>query len=665
MAEQIQATIYRINGALLSNPSSISFSVTDILIKEFLPPPNTYPAQSIIQYYDTSESITKLKIFEASESFIDLFNSTNTGCATHVKASIISIENAILDSSTQYSFPISELSIWPFSDNGINSFIEFKGIKYYASETETDLITAANAGCTGSGTVTSVSVTTANGFAGSVATSSTTPTITLNTTVTGIVKGDGTSISAAVAGDFPTLNQNTTGNAATATLASTVTTNANLNGDVTSIGNTTSIASGVIVDADVNASAAIAVSKLAALTVSRAVVTNGSGVITPATTTATEIGFVNGVTSAIQTQLNNKQTLDATLTALAAYNTNGILTQTAADTFTGRTLTGTSNRLSITNGNGVSGNPTFDVDANYVGQSTITTTGTVTTGTWNAPIQYKTVTKTADYTMVAGDCWIAITNTLAPRTITLPSASAVGAGYIVFVSDETGAAAANNITVTRAGGDNIDGGTTSVIATGYGVKGFKSNGSAKWFLILDTIKNDPRLNPTPTGGGKLVYDNGISYSETAAGIAGQELRSNGTSSPIWATAGGSVISFFLNTAQSFVTNGYIGIAGDGSSTVNTNITPWVVPVAGTLSNLRVVGLANVPGNLHILIYKASNATSPSYAATALDAFVTVGTNTNSDTTHTVSVAAGDLIVAFSSAAWSANGACVNVMFTPT
>lgn len=44
--------------------------------------------------------------------------------------------------------------------------------------------------------------------------------------------------------------------------ADTVTTNANLTGDVTSIGNSTSIASGVIVNSDINNSAAIAYSKL-------------------------------------------------------------------------------------------------------------------------------------------------------------------------------------------------------------------------------------------------------------------------------------------------------------------------------------------------------------------------------------------------------------------
>ena len=52
----------------------------------------------------------------------------------------------------------------------------------------------------GSGSVTDVSVVTANGLAGTVATSTSTPAITLSTTVTGLLKGDGTSISAATAG---------------------------------------------------------------------------------------------------------------------------------------------------------------------------------------------------------------------------------------------------------------------------------------------------------------------------------------------------------------------------------------------------------------------------------------------------------------------------------
>ena len=52
---------------------------------------------------------------------------------------------------------------------------------------------------------------------------------------------------------------------------------------------------------------------------------------------------------------------DPTLAALAAYNTNGILTQTSADVFVGRTITGTANQIDVTNGNGVSGNPTLSL----------------------------------------------------------------------------------------------------------------------------------------------------------------------------------------------------------------------------------------------------------------------------------------------------------------
>lgn len=50
------------------------------------------------------------------------------------------------------------------------------------------------------GTVTSASVVSANGFAGTVATATTTPAITLSTSITGVVKGNGTAISAATAG---------------------------------------------------------------------------------------------------------------------------------------------------------------------------------------------------------------------------------------------------------------------------------------------------------------------------------------------------------------------------------------------------------------------------------------------------------------------------------
>ena len=57
-----------------------------------------------------------------------------------------------------------------------------------------------NSTASGSGTVTSVSVVSANGLAGTVATATSTPAITLSTSITGLLKGNGTAISAATAG---------------------------------------------------------------------------------------------------------------------------------------------------------------------------------------------------------------------------------------------------------------------------------------------------------------------------------------------------------------------------------------------------------------------------------------------------------------------------------
>lgn len=68
----------------------------------------------------------------------------------------------------------------------------------YVSGVTSSIQTQLNA--KGSGSVTTLSVTSANGFAGSVANATTTPAITLSTTITGLLKGNGTAISAASAG---------------------------------------------------------------------------------------------------------------------------------------------------------------------------------------------------------------------------------------------------------------------------------------------------------------------------------------------------------------------------------------------------------------------------------------------------------------------------------
>ena len=114
---------------------------------------------------------------------------------------------------------------------------------------------------------------------------------------------------------------NLTGTASAATLAASATALATgrtiaLTGDVTytsgsfdgtgNVTGTASIGSGVIVNDDVNSSAAIAFSKMADLTASRALVSDGSGDVSVSAVTSTEIGYLGGVSSGIQTQLDGK-----------------------------------------------------------------------------------------------------------------------------------------------------------------------------------------------------------------------------------------------------------------------------------------------------------------------------------------------------------------------
>lgn len=109
--------------------------------------------------------------------------------------------------------------------------------------------------------------------------------------------------------------------------------------------------------------------------------TAGTGVLTIATQGThyyapggTDVAVADGGTSAstaanARTNLgvaigSDVQGFSSQLSTLASYNTNGIFTQTSLGTYTGRTITGTSNRITVSNGDGVSGNPTLDVGSN-------------------------------------------------------------------------------------------------------------------------------------------------------------------------------------------------------------------------------------------------------------------------------------------------------------
>lgn len=112
--------------------------------------------------------------------------------------------------------------------------------------------------------------------------------------------------------------------------------------------------------------------KLHGITTTAAQINNA----TATTATTAELNFVSGVTSAIQTQLDGKQPLDATLTALAGIDAlAGILVETGTNTFVARSLVAPLAGITITDPAGILGNPTFALANDLAALEGLATTG--------------------------------------------------------------------------------------------------------------------------------------------------------------------------------------------------------------------------------------------------------------------------------------------------
>ena len=195
-----------------------------------------------------------------------------------------------------------------------------------------------------------------------------------------------------------------------------------------------------IADGQISASAAIAFSKMAALTASRALASDGSGFVSASAVTSTELGYVSGVTSAIQTQFTGKAAL-------------------AGDTFTGNVVLDNQKELRLREATGggtnyvalrapaaLAADNTYDLPTAYPASSgyllASTTAGAMS---WIAP---PTVSSFKDTWTNAQGTSKTVTHNLGTVDVMVQIYDSVGAGAELISADTVVATSTNVVTLT-------------------------------------------------------------------------------------------------------------------------------------------------------------------------------------------------------------------------
>lgn len=213
--------------------------------------------------------------------------------------------------------------------------------------------------------------------------------------------------------------------------------------------------------------------------------------ISDVTASAGEVNFLVGVSSSVQTQLNNKQPLDSTLTALAAYNTNGLIAQTAADAFAGRSLVAPAAGFTITNSDGSAGNPTFTLSDDLAGLEALNSTGYLTrTGTNTYALRSNAGTAN-EITVSNGGGVGGSSQWSLPSALTFTGKTVTGGSFVSLSVVQVGGNAARS---TTAGTNRVDifDGTAPVGTLANGISLYSTSGELR---VMDAAGNATLLSP--------------------------------------------------------------------------------------------------------------------------------------------------------------------------
>ena len=295
------------------------------------------------------------------------------------------------------------------------------------------------------------------------------------------------------------------------------------------------------------------------------------------------IGTAGTQTAAFIAGIRNVSSLLSTQTVVI--DANGQLGSVTSTSGTVTGVTGTANRITVTG----TTTPTVDISSAYVGQSSITTTGTVTSGTWSGAfgtvsganltaLTAANLTGTLPSTVLgnsthylgttalalnrtsanqaltgissvtfpgstSGTATLQATATAGTTTLSLPIATGtlIGTGDTGTVTNTMLAAGTIDLTTKVTGTLPVaKGGTGVATLTGYA----KGSGTSALSAVTTIPVTDGGTGATsaPAQGGVIYGSSTSAYGSTAAGTAGQVLVANGTGAPTWSNAAPTISS---------------------------------------------------------------------------------------------------------------------------
>jgi hypothetical protein len=278
--------------------------------------------------------------------------------------------------------------------------------------------------------------------------------------------------------------------------------------------------------------------------------------------------------------------------ASLAGSSNGIQVKTSSTTLTGRTLTAATTGLSIANGDGISGNPTFSLDGNVLSLANASGTGLLALSGPSA-VTFRAIQGTASEIDVA-------------------NGTGASADPIIGLAD--------NPILPGTGSTTLPKGTTAQRSAGV-------TGMVRYNTDLATFEGY-----TLSGWNQFALTGGVTLINTGTGLTGGPITTSGTISI--ANTGVTAATYGSATEVAQIA---VNAQGQITSASNVTITPSgigaVASVSGTVNEITATGTTNVtlslPSSLTFTGKTVTNGTfnSPTLVTPALGT-PTSGTLTN-------------------------------------